>query len=106
MPNDGDTLAQKLHPRRFPGMSGEMAAIVAYVLGEDWTEPEIAELAVTSDGAVLARTDGDVGMSAFIGSAQDLDMNVSNLLAVVGLTEQERAAWGALYSARVDDYRL
>jgi hypothetical protein len=27
------TLAAKLHPKRFPHMSGKMAAIVGYILG-------------------------------------------------------------------------
>jgi hypothetical protein len=46
------TIADKLHPDRFSAMSGKMAAIVAYILGESWTEPEIAALSVTSDGFV------------------------------------------------------
>ena len=105
MTDDRDGLAQKLHPSRFTEMSPKMAAIVGYILGESWTEPEVAELAVTGDGVVLARTDGDVGMSAWVGSAEDLDRNVSSLLAVAGLTEQERALWRGCYTARVDDYR-
>lgn len=35
------TLTEKLHPSRFSEMSPFMAAIVAYVLGEAWTEPAI-----------------------------------------------------------------
>ena len=46
-------LAEKLHPDRFSAMSGKMAAIIGYILGESWTEPEIAALSVTSDGFVL-----------------------------------------------------
>ena len=38
------TLAEKLHPSRFTEMSPFMAAIVAYVLGEAWTNPAIAEI--------------------------------------------------------------
>jgi hypothetical protein len=33
------TLADALHPKRFPGMSGRMAAVVGYILNEDWTKP-------------------------------------------------------------------
>ena len=95
-----DTLALKLHPRRFTGMSGKMAAIVAYVLGEHWTTPEIAEL-IISDGVVLAREDGDIGYNSFIGAVEDLKRNVSNLLAAAGLTEQERETWDLLYSLKV-----
>jgi hypothetical protein len=34
------TLAEKLHPTRFPAMSGRMAAIIGYVLDEAWSEPD------------------------------------------------------------------
>ena len=60
------TLADKLHPDRFSSMSGRMAAIVAYVLGESWTEPAIESLSVTSDGFVTTE-------SEFIREAADLD---------------------------------
>ena len=70
----------KLNPHRFPHMSGKMAAIVGHVLGEDWTEPTIAELVITSDGYVLARNFGHIGFDAFIGLATDLQRNWDNLL--------------------------
>lgn len=38
------TLTDKLHPDRFSEMSGKMAAIVGYILGESWTRSEIAAL--------------------------------------------------------------
>lgn len=41
-------LADKLHPDRYSAMSGKMAAIVGYILGESWTEPVIGALSVTS----------------------------------------------------------
>lgn len=44
------TLADKLHPDRFTEMSGKMAAIIAFVLGEDWTDPAIRWMSVSSDG--------------------------------------------------------
>ena len=98
-------LAQKLHPRRFPGMSGKMAAIVAHILGEHWTDPEIAELVITGDGLVLARQDGDVGCNHIIGSAQDLERNWRFLLVAAGLTPEEVEACQALYQTRVTDWR-
>lgn len=63
---------RQLHPDRFSAMSGKMAAIVGYIVGEAWTEPEIAALSVTSDGFVL--TDAE-----FFGEAADLDRNLLNL---------------------------
>ena len=71
-------------------MSGKMAAIVGYILGEDWTEPTIAELVITSDGYVLARNFGHIGFDAFIGLATDLERNWDNLLSAAGLTGKER----------------
>lgn len=40
-------LAKKLQPDRFTENSPLMAAIVAYVLGESWTDPAIAEITVS-----------------------------------------------------------
>ena len=90
MPNTNDTLAQKLHPVRFPGMSAKMAAIVGCILDRQYTQPSIAELVVTSDGCVLARHDGDIGYNDFIGARSDLERNWKRLLDVAGLTKNER----------------
>jgi hypothetical protein len=79
-------------------MSGKMAAIVAYILDESWTEPEIAALSVTSDGFVL--TDAE-----FFGEAADLDRNLLNLLVAAEVTPEERADFERLYRERVDDWR-
>jgi hypothetical protein len=79
-------------------MSGKMAAIVAYILGESWTEPEIAAPSVTSDGFVL--TDAE-----FFGEAADLDRNLLNLLVPAEATAQERADFERRYRERVDDWR-
>jgi hypothetical protein len=79
-------------------MSGKMAAIVAYILGESWTEPDIAALSVTSDGFVL--TDAE-----FFGEAADLDRNLLNLLVAAEVTPEERADFERLYRERVDDWR-
>ncbi len=57
-----------------------MTAIVAYVLGEHWTEPEIRWMSVSSDGYVT--TDSD-----FIGDASDFDRNVRKLLLAIGGVE-------------------
>jgi hypothetical protein len=41
-------LSDRLHPKRFPGMSGRMAAVVGFILGERWSKPRIAELVPAS----------------------------------------------------------
>jgi hypothetical protein len=92
------TLAEKLHPSRFSEMSGKMAAIIGYVLGESWTEPAISGLSVTSDGFVTTESD-------FLGEAADLDRNILNLLAAAELSDDERSEFEFLYRERVDDWR-
>jgi len=99
------TLRDKLHPGRFPGMSGRMAAIVGYLLGKEWTAPRIAELVVTSDGHVLARHDGDCGCNDYLGLAADLERNWLALLDAARLTDDERAKADQLYRRAVADYR-
>jgi hypothetical protein len=92
------TLAEKLRPDRFSAMSGKMTAIVAFILGEEWTEPAIAALAVTSDGFVTTE-------SEFFGEAADLDRNQLNLLIAADLTPEERGDFETRYRDRVDDWR-
>jgi hypothetical protein len=100
-----EDLAQKLHPRKFTAMSGKMAAIVGYVLDQDWTSPGLAEMAITSDGFVLARRDGDIGCNEWIGDVGDLERNVHNLLDAAELSQDERTEWQRLFQARVTDWR-
>jgi hypothetical protein len=91
------TLASKLHPDRFSAMSGKVAAIVGYILGESWTEPQIGALSVTSDCFVLAATE-------FFGEAADLDRNLLNLLVAAEATTDERTEFERRYRERVDDW--
>ena len=83
------TLAQKLNPNRFTDMSAKMAAIVGFVLGENWTNPTITDMHITSDGYVLAQQQGDLGMNEFIGSVDDLERNWYNLLEAAQLSMDE-----------------
>ncbi len=99
------SLSTKLHPRNFTAMSGKMAALVGYILDESWSDPALAELHITTDGFVLARTQGDVGCNEFIGSAGDLENNISHLLDVADLTQEERQLWDKLYARKVLDWR-
>ena len=67
-----ETLIDKLRPDRFTEMSGKMAAIVGYILDEQFSDPAISELVVTSDGYVLGQTEGEVGANDMIGEEADL----------------------------------
>jgi hypothetical protein len=84
-------------------MSGKMAAIVAYVLDiPAVSDPAIDDMTVTSDGAVLAQNEGDVGFNAFIGHVSDLRRNWSRLLEVTtDLTAKERAAVNRLFRQKI-----
>lgn len=94
-------LAQKLNPARFPGMSPLMAAIVGYVFGESFTEPTIAELAVSEqENLVYIRKEGAVGFDG-IQSLEDLRNNWNRLLDVAGLTVEERKEAVRLFNTRV-----
>lgn len=95
---------QKLSPRRFPGMSGRMAAIVGYILGISVTKPELVEIVITSDGAALGRQSGDIGMNEFIGAESDLRSNWNRLIIVAGLTEAEKKYADALYKTRIHKF--
>ena len=84
------TLDTKLNPTRFDGISGKMAALVGLLLGQEVTEPSLAEATTTSDGFVLARASGDCGFNEWIGTVSDLRQNFRRLFDVAGLTDAER----------------
>jgi len=101
-----ETLAEKLHPSRFTDMSGKMAAMVAYILGETWTDPQIISLSITSDGYLLGR-DTERGFDTggrFLGCAADLYTNLRNLFEAAELTPAEVLEF--VYDAveRVDNF--
>jgi hypothetical protein len=100
-----DGLKQKLNPRRFPGMSGKMVAIVGFVLDEVYTDPHITEMAVTSDGMVLAQRSDDVGMNDIIGNELDLQNNWKRLIEVAGLNNAEINEANQLWRSKIVNYR-
>jgi hypothetical protein len=99
-----DALIDKLRPDHFTAMSGKMAAIVGYILDEHFTDPAISELVVTSDGFVLAQTEGEVGANDLIGSEADLNRNLLELIGTAGLTEDETREFGRLQRERISRY--
>jgi hypothetical protein len=97
-----DELARKLNPRRFPGMSPLMAAVVGYVLSKSFTDPDIAEITVSeSEGIVYFRKAGAVGFDG-LQSLDDLRNNWNRLLEVAGLTPEERRDAVRLFVEKVD----
>lgn len=93
-----ETLEDKLHPSRFTAMSPKMAAIVAFILGESWTEPDILSLSITSDGCVVSDR-------CFIGSMEDFSRNISALIQAAELTKDEETEFRRRMH-KIDDHRL
>lgn len=95
-------LIKKLNPARFPGMSPMMAAIVGYMLGESFTDPDIAELTVSeSENIVYIRKAGAVGFDG-LQSLEDLRNNWNRLIEVAGLTADERREAVELFNSKVE----
>jgi hypothetical protein len=79
-----------------------MAAIVGFVLGESFTNPEIAEIAVSeTEGIVYFRKAGAVGFDG-LQSLEDLRQNWNRLLDVAGLEPDERREAVRLFVERVE----
>lgn len=87
-----DTIKAKIDPRRGGGLSPMFVAILAYLIGETLTDPEIAEMTVTTDGHVIARNDGDIGFNAYIGHESDLDRNLRGWCKATECTAEETDA--------------
>ena len=95
-------LTRKLHPSRFPGMSPMMAAVVGYVVGQSYTDPEIAEIAVSEhENFVYIRQSGAVGFDG-MQSLGDLRENWNRLMDAAGLTDEERREAVRLFSQKID----
>ena|SRR5436305_2050486 len=95
------SLAEKLHPKRFPNMSGRMAAIIAFLIDQQVTRPTIVEIVVTCDCFVLAGLDDEVGANHLIGTYADLVRNWRALLAVARLNKQEHIAAETIFASKV-----
>src|ERR1700738_97947 len=88
-------LAHKLHPYRYPDMSGVMTAIVGFIVEAPFGAPRIVAVAVTSDLFILARPEGEVS-SIPVGRYDDLLPAWSALLDSARLTTFERMEAEAL----------
>jgi hypothetical protein len=95
-------LIKKLNPTRFTEMSPMMAAIVGFVLGEHFTDPEIAELNVSeNEDIVYIRKAGGIGFDG-LQSLEDLRNNWNRLIDVSGLTAEERKEAVELFVSKVE----
>jgi hypothetical protein len=78
-----------------------MAAIVGFVVEQDFTEPAIANIIVTAKGVVIARTDGEASALHIIGTYPDLLRNWMALLAAAGLSASELVDAQLLFATKV-----
>ena len=78
--------AYKLHSVE---TSGVFRAVLAALLGEDWTTPKIEELRITPDRCLLARPEGEVSFKAFVGAEADLIRNIHGVAGVAELDGDE-----------------
>lgn len=106
-PNEDLTLRElkdRLHPRRFPGMSPKMAFIVGAIIGEDWANGPRGEtspgshFSITSDGGVICG-------NMFIGAASDFEDNLMRLEQAAKLNEEQRILFAKLKEVVVTDWR-
>ncbi len=63
--------------------------ILGCLLGEDWTTPRLVEMAITPDGHVLGRCEGEASFKAFLGASEDLIKNIHGVAALAELDGDE-----------------
>ena len=97
-------LKDRLHPRRYPGMSAKMAFIIGAILNEDWAAGPRGEksigthFCITSDGFV---TSGNM----FIGGVEEFEDNILRLLQAAKCNEEQLKLFDALKMSVITDYR-
>jgi hypothetical protein len=70
------------------GLSPKMTAIMGYLLKQDFTDPEITSIVITTDGCVMAQPEGDIGYNDFLGSEDDLRRNIEGMAECFGLSTE------------------
>jgi len=82
-------IVEKLHPTRI-ACSGRFTAMLAYILGEQWTDPAIVDMVITSDGMLLVGSEYDPLDDEFVGDSADLWANLEGVAQTAGLTAREQ----------------
>lgn len=83
---------------RTGGYSGKMVAIMARILGQHWTNPDMQELSVTSDGFLTEAFGG------FLGGADSLDHNLELVVGAAELDEREMTLMLSLARAGINRF--
>lgn len=70
-------------------VSEHFQAILGCLVGEDWTTPRLVEMAITPDGHLLGRCQGEPSFKAYLGAADDLIRNIQGVAPVAELDGDE-----------------
>lgn len=70
-------------------VSEHFQAILGCLVGEDWTTPRLVEMAITPDGHLLGRCQGEPSFKAYLGAADDLIRNIHGVAPVAELDGDE-----------------
>ena len=70
-------------------VSDHFEAILACLLGEDWTTPKLVEMQITPDGHLIGRCEGEASFNAFLGASEDLIRNIYGVASVAELDGDE-----------------
>ena len=98
LPRGVKSLRRKLHPTRFSAMSGQMQAMVAYILNEEWTTPPVHEVIITEENYLIVN-------GAFFGAFHDWVENLSRLFEAADLNRIERRVFIDLHLQRIESRR-
>lgn len=95
---------QKLY-RCVSQLSQAMAAVAAFIVDYQFVHPKITEIAVSAEGAVIARIEGEP-TCAFISDYDDLTRNWLALLLAARLTVSERMYADELFAMKIGFFGL
>lgn len=91
-------LRKLLHPSRFSDMSGKMAAVIGFLVGEAYTAQTIQSITITSDD--FAMVNGGI-----FSRGSEIETNLRRLFEAAELNEvQTDRAW-ELWKAQITDWR-
>jgi hypothetical protein len=99
-----ESTTTKLDPAHIR-VSPKFTAILAFLLGEKWTDPAITELVITSDGLLMAQVEGDIGANHIEGEWTDLQRNLIGVSDAADLDPGERLYLYAQAQRRIQDWR-
>jgi hypothetical protein len=95
------SMLEKTHPRLYPSITPEFAAVLGCVHQAHYTTPHLSYMRVTVSGVWGFYKDGDITMVVRLTEPDHLTRNLSDFLVLACLTPAERAAWDELYVAHV-----